>query len=68
MYKGELEPNPEIDALEMLKQTTNTSELLTLVENKIETSNDYYHFVGDYNTTKSYWERVKETIINKANE
>lgn len=65
MYKGELEPIPEVDAIELLKTNTDFDSIIKMCDSKIETSNDYYHFVGDYNTTKSYWERFKEQILNQ---
>lgn len=65
MYKSELEPNPITDAIELLKLNNDSNELIQMAEEKIKTSNDYYHFVGDFNTTKVYWEIFKETILNQ---
>lgn len=64
MYKGELEPIPELDAIELLKTNNDIESIIKMVDYKIETSNDFYHFVGEYNTTKSYWKRFKEQILN----
>lgn len=65
MYRGELEPIPEVDAIELLKNNNDIESIIKMVDHQIETSNDYYHFVGDYNTTKSYWERFKQQILNQ---
>jgi hypothetical protein len=65
MYKGELEPNPIVDAIELLKINTDFDSIIKMCNSKIETSNDYFWFVGDYNTTKSYWKEFKEQVLNQ---
>ena len=67
MYKLEFEPNPEIDAIELLKTNNDIESIIKMADHKIEISNDYFHFVGDFNTTKKYWEIFKETVINNQN-
>jgi len=59
---AELEPNPYTEAAKDLKETKDIKELLEKATKKIETSNDYFHFVGGYNTTKSYWKYYKEAL------
>jgi hypothetical protein len=64
---AELEPNPYTEAAKDFKETKDIKGLLTKVTKKIETSNDYFHFVGGYNTTKSYWKFYKEALEELQN-